>query len=302
LVVLLFGCQNTTKEVAIDTNPFVGGSQGLVLNFQNLRADVFDGGNDPFDVVVRLENKGESLVKAEDAIVKLSGFNAVDFGKSESFLTAVSPEDVIEMRKDPQGVVMPGPQVFVEYPGLNFAKKIAGTSATFTVRADVCYLYTTRAVSKLCIRDNLLTPSAGGICEINADKTVFNSGAPVQIANFRESARAKDKVGFSFEIKNSGTGSVFERNSDCDTADRKKENRVYVAVSTGLSGLTCTGLESTASGVEGFVSLYSGTKIVSCAQSVSTRSDFEQLVNVVVIYDYGERTQSTFNVKNSGAE
>ncbi len=303
ILVLLFlvtACRPGEKKQLTIESPFAGGSQGLVLDFQDLRKDVFDGGRDPFDVIVRLENKGEALVKKENVKVKLSGINPAEFGKLEENLFMNAPDDAIEMRKDPQGAVLPGPPVFVEFTDLNHISPIAGASAQFTLRADVCYLYRTKTVSKLCVRENILTPPPGGICEINEDKPVFNSGAPVQVANFKESARAKDKIGFSFEIKNAGAGNIFERNTFCDRSQRKNENRVYVTIATGLSGLSCTGLESTGKGAEGFVTLYDGTKIISCSQQVSGRSDFEQLVNLEAIYDYEQRKDTTLTVKSSG--
>ncbi|MEM3154932.1 MAG: hypothetical protein QW165_05230 [Candidatus Woesearchaeota archaeon] len=300
LAFLVVGCRPGDKKQVDLTSPFIGGSQGLFIDFQDLRKDVFDGGQDPFEVIVKLENKGEALVKAGDVRVKLSGINPAEFSKSELDLVKNAPDDAIEMRKDPKGGTVPGQQVFVEFTGLNHKGLIVGASAQFPLRADVCYLYRTRAVSELCVRENLLTPRAGGICEINEDKRVFNSGAPVQVANFRESTRARDKIGFSFEVKNIGTGNVFERNKMCDRSERKNENRVFVIVETGLSGLQCTGLETSGRGAEGFVTLYGGTKIVTCTQSVSTRSDYEQLVNIELIYDYEQSIQSSITVKSSG--
>lgn len=299
LLVACAGGGGTTKQVALGS-PFVGGTQGLVLSFQDFRAEVFDGNRDPFDIVVNLQNKGETLVKKENVKISLSGINPVEFSKTEQDLVKNAADDVIETRKDAQGNVLLGPPVFTDFIGLNHKGSIAGASAQFTIRADVCYLYRTRAVSKLCIRSNLLTPPAGGICELNEDKPFFNSGAPVQIVSFKESVRAKDKIGFTFEIKNAGVGSVFERNSVCDRTQRQKENRVYVTVATGLNGLSCTGLETTATGAEGFVTLYGGSKIVSCAQTVSTMSDFEQLIGVEIVYDYEEMIQNTLTVKSSG--
>ncbi len=299
LALLIVACKGGAKtQVSIET-PFIGGTQGLALGFQDFRSEVFDSGSDPFDVVVKLENKGETLVKSENVKVSISGINPAEFGKSDVDLTLNAPDDVIENRKQAQGI-LPGPPVFVEFIGLNHKSPISGSSAQFTIRADLCYLYRTKAVSKLCVRENILTPTAGGICEINQDKPVSNSGAPVQISSFKESARAKDKIGFTFEIKNSGQGIVFERNSFCDRSERKKESRVYVIVSSGLEGLGCTGFDNTAVGSEGFVTLYGGSKIVSCTQSVSSRSDFEQLVNMEVIYDYEQTTQTTLAVKSSG--
>ncbi len=302
LALLVLACKPSSKKQVQMEAPFQGGTQGLALDFQDLRKDVFDGGRDPFDVIVKLENKGEALIKKEDVQVKISGINPAEFSKGEADLMLNAPDDVIEMRKDPQGSTLPGQQVFVEFTGLNHKGVISGASAQFPLRADVCYVYRTKTVSVLCVRDNLLTPRAGGICEINADKQVFNSGAPVQVANFKEATRAKDKIGFTFEVKNSGTGSVFQRNSVCDRIDRKNENRVYVIVETGLDGLQCTGLETSGKGAEGFVTLYGGSKIVSCSQTISSRSDYEQLVNIETVYDYEQTVQSTIAVKNSGEQ
>lgn len=301
MLALLVACAagGTKKQVSLGS-PFVGGTQGLVLSFQDFRSEVFDGNRDPFDIIVNLQNNGENLVKKENVKVSLSGINPVEFSKTEQDLVKNAADDAIETRKDSQGGVLLGPPVFTEFVGLNHKGSIAGASAQFTIRADVCYLYRTRAASKLCIRSNLLTPPAGGICELNEDKPFFNSGAPVQIASFKETVRAKDKIGFTFEIKNVGQGSLFERNSVCDRSQRQKENRVYVTIATGLNGLSCTGLETTAIGAEGFVTLYGGSKIVSCAQTVSTASDFEQLVGVEVVYDYEEMIQNTLTVKSSG--
>lgn len=301
ILALLVACTGggTTKQVSLGS-PFVGGTQGLVISFQDFRSEVFDGNRDPFDIIVNLQNNGENLVKKENVKVSISGINPVEFSKTEQDLVKNAADDVIETRKDSQGSVLLGPPVFTEFVGLNHKGAIAGASAQFTIRADVCYLYRTRAASKLCIRNNLLTPPAGGICELNEDKPFFNSGAPVQIASFKETVRAKDKIGFTFEIKNVGQGSLFERNSVCDRTQRQKENRVYVTIATGLNGLSCTGLETTALGAEGFVTLYGGSKIVSCAQTVSTMSDFEQLVGVEVVYDYEEMIQNTLTVKSSG--
>lgn len=299
LALLLVACKPGEKKVSIES-PFLSGTQGLAAGFQDLRADVFDGGRDPFDVIVKLENKGESLVRKENVRVRLSGINPFEFAKTEQNLILNAPDDAIETRKDPQANVLPGPPVFVEFIGLNHNAPISGATAQFPLRADICYLYHTKAVSKLCVRENLLTPRASGICELNENKPVYNSGAPVQFVNVKESTRAKDKIGFTFEVTNAGDGVVYERNSFCDRTARKNENRVYIIVNTGIPGLLCTGLETTSNGAEGFVTLYGGNKIVSCSQPISSRSDFEQIMDIEAVYDYEQTIQTTLTVKSSG--
>ncbi len=302
LALLIVACKDGGKKQVTITSPFIGGSQGLALDFQDLRKDVFDGGKDPFDIIIKLENKGETLIARDNVRVKISGINPAEFGKTEQQLMLSAPDDVIEMRKDPQGGIIPSVPITVDFVGLNYKGFIAGASAQFTVRADACYLYRTRAVSKLCVRDNLLAPRPGGICEITEAKPVYNSGAPVQIADFKESTRAKDKIAFTFEVKNVAEGNIFERNKMCDRSERRNENRVYVIVNTDLPGLSCTGLETTSKGAEGFVTLFGGSKIIPCTQPIDTRTDFEQLVNMEVVYDYEQSVQTQFSVKSSGEE
>lgn len=299
LLLLAIACEAEEKKGVSIESPFLGGTQGLSFEFQDFRSEVFDGGTDPFDIVVRLENVGEALVPQSDVQVRISGFNPAEFGKSAQELVKGAPDDLIEQRKDPQGAVLPGSPVFVEFTDLNYEGSIAGAQAEFPVRAEVCYLYRTRAVSKLCVRENVLSPEEGGICEINEEKRVFNSGAPVQVVSLSENARGSDRIGFTFEVQNVGAGRIFERGTGCGK-ERRQEDRVFVRVKTGLEGVQCTGLSSTGTGAEGFVTVFGGSKIISCSQGLDATSDFEQLVNIELVYDYEELTQTALMVKSSG--
>jgi hypothetical protein len=301
LLVMLTACTGGKTGETVDLGaPFVGGTAGVVADFIDFRAEVFDGGRDPFDVVVRLDNKGEAAVTPGRVRVKLSGINPAEFGKLEEDLKKSPPDELFAVTKDPQGNILPGGQSTVEFIGLNHFSPIAGAQVSLPLRADVCYTYSTQAVSKLCVRENLLAPEAGGICEINEDKQVVNSGAPVQVGAVKETARGKDKLSFSFEIANAGTGQIFERGSVCDRSTRAKENRVYVIVDSGIPGLQCTGFSTTGTKAEGFTTLFEGKKIVTCTQTISSRTDYEQQIRIDVVYDYEEFKQTTITVKSSG--
>ncbi len=303
LLAVLAACAPGKKAEKLDLGaPFVGGTAGLVADFVDFRKEVFDGGRDPFDVVIKLENKGESLVAANRVRVKLTGVNPAEFGKLEEDLIKGPADELIAVRKDPQGTVLPSSPVFVEFNGLNHFSPIRGARVTFPLRAEMCYVYSTKAVSKLCVRANLLAPEPGGICEVNEDKPVFNSGAPVQVGTVKESSRAKDKISFSFEIMNAGIGQLFERGSMCDRSTRAKENRVYVVVNTGMPGLQCTGLQTAGTKAEGFTTLFEGKKVLTCTQTVTSRTDFEQQMDIEVVYDYEEYKQTDIIVKSSGEE
>ncbi len=282
------------------TTPFIGGTSGIVAEFVDFRSEVFDGGRDPFDVVLKLENKGEATISADRVKVRLSGINPAAFGKLEEDLRQSPPDEIIATRLDTSGNILPTTPVFVEFTELNHFAPIAGAQFTYPLRAEICYLYNTEAVSKLCVRSNILAPEEGGICEVNENKPVFNSGAPVQISNVKESARAKDKISFSFEIVNVGTGNIFERGVFCDRSARKNQDRVYVSVNTGMPGIQCTGLITSGNTAEGFTTLFGGKKIVTCTQTAKSRSDFEQQLEINVIYEYEEYQQTLLTVKSSG--
>ncbi len=301
VLTMLTACAGGKSGETVDLgSPFVGGTSGIVADFLDFRTEVFDGGGDPFDVVIKLENKGESAVAPSRVRVKISGINPAEFHKMEADLMKGTADELMPVRKDAQSNVLPGGQETVEFVGLNHYSPIAGSQVTLPLRADVCYTYSTQAVSKLCVRSNLLAPEEGGICEINEDKQVVNSGAPVQVGAVKESARGKDKISFSFEIRNAGSGQVFERGSVCDRSTRAKENKVYVIVDSGMPGLQCTGLDTTGTKSEGFTTLYDGKKIVTCTQTITSRTDYEQQISMQVIYDYEEFKQTQITVKSSG--
>lgn len=299
VLLLLVGCtKDKTKKLEIQ--PFIGGTSGLLIDFVDLRKEVFDGGRDPFDVVVKLENKGETLIPKNKVRVKLTGVRPEEFGKTEEQFILSPPEDVFDNRKDVQGNVQPSTPVFVEFRELNHFTKITGSALSFPVRAEICYRYGSRAISKLCVRENLVAPKAGGICEINEAKPTFSSGAPLQVANVQESTRAKNKISFSFELQNSGTGLVYERDTNCDKSTRKNENRVFVSADTKAQGLSCTGLTNRGTAAEGFVTLFEGKKTVTCTQDIARPSDYELLLSVETVYDYEEFKQTDITVKSSG--
>jgi len=302
LVFAIVACTQKEGEVLELTSPFIGGSSGVEPAFQGLRKEVFDGGRDPFDVLVRLENKGESPVKKSDVRVRITGINPAEFSKLEEQLVKNPDDDILESRIDSTGQVLLAPPSIVEFSGLNHFSPITGASANFPLRAEVCYTYTTKSVSKFCVRGNLLNPPEGGICVINEVKPVFNSGAPVHVENVQESARAKDKIGISFEIKHVGTGQIYEKKSACDKTQRKNENRVYVVVDSKIQGLSCTGLASSGSRAEGFVTLFDGVKPITCTQPITTKTDYEQAFSVEATYDYDIFVQTDITVKSSGEQ
>lgn len=300
-LILLVACTGTGDQAQLAQ--FIGGTEGLSASFEpnTPPKEAFDGGFSPFDVVVRLENKGEETVKTGDTTVRITGILEPEFNLKSGDLTMKVGEELPAVRKDATGKIIPSNPIFVEFKNFNHLSEITGNAVDFPLRADVCYKYATKAGSLLCSRDSILQPKPNGICEVTEDKPVSNSGAPVQVANVKQAARSANSITFSFDVTHTGTGLVYEPLSTCDKTSRKFEDSVRIDVETKIPGLTCTGFDAGGDGrVSGVTKLYGGTKTVTCTQSFPSASDAVIPLTVNVGYDYEERVQTTVTIKHSG--
>lgn len=229
--------------------------------------------------------------------IDLIGFEPRQFGKGVGELSQSPKDDIQERRKDAQGNIIESPVSFVEFRNLRYKGALAGAELAFPMRAEACYLYGTIATTRLCARENVLNPAREGICEVNANKEVFNSGAPVQITSMVESARAQDKIAFTFKVTHVGTGRVFEKGKLCDTQVRGPEDRVFVEVSSPVSGVECSGLSTT--GSSGFATLYGGSATITCTQPLAPPRDYEFPVTVTLTYDYRDAITTNLIVKHA---
>jgi hypothetical protein len=308
LAIIVAGCAGPASEGPergifgggdkVSTRTFIGGTQGLLLQFteERPRSEVFDGGADPFDIEIELSNDGEWDVAKEDVSVAISGIDPQEFGVST--LVQNTEEDLIAKVKDPEGNVIPSIPTYVLFPDLNHEAAVIG-SVPFPIRADVCYSYGTNVISELCIRKDLraTTPS---VCEVKESKPVQNSGAPVHVVEFTESAASADTISFVFKIQHRSNGGVYKLGSGCDKGDRANRNRVYVEVDTGLPELQCSGLrEGTES--TGYADLRTGEAIIRCKQRISAETDFKKIVNIKMEYDYENTVSTQVTVKQSEA-
>ncbi|MAF34315.1 hypothetical protein CMO91_00545 [Candidatus Woesearchaeota archaeon] len=293
LIILLASC---ARPSSVDLEPFIGGKEGVQASFADLREHVFDGGNDPFDVVIRIDNGGEAAISRDNIVVRLDGINPLAFGKTEDQLTRRPTDDVLANEQRADGVIK-SPAQFLEFQGLNHLTTITGSKLQYPLRAHVCYTYATQAVSKFCVRRNILNPQEGP-CNVDEPKPVHNSGAPIHVVNVKETARGADKVGISFDIKHVGSGKPYAKGSGCPDLE-KQRNRVFVRIDTAMKGLECTGLSRAGDFVEGTVQLFDGVKTVTCTQAVP-KGDFEQPFDVSVNYDYETFAQTTLVVKHAG--
>ncbi len=294
LMVLLVGCEGgeTTESSA---KAFIGGTDSIDFDFmeETPPVEVYDGGQQPFEVTLFLENKGEFDVAKEDVTVKLSGFYPGDF--SSPVIEKNPDENLDKSYIDPDGEEQKGTINYINFPGFNFAGTLVGNNE-YTIRADVCYGYGTRAQADLCVLEDL-TSKEDEVCEVDETKSADSSSAPVLVENFEEEVAGTRKIKFSFDVVHRGSGLVSKLGSSCDSVLGAKD-KVWVEIDSGISGLSCSGLEG-GSATTGYTTLYGGKRKVICMQDVSGVSgNFEKKTNILLKYDYKEHKERTILVKH----
>lgn len=303
IVFLLFlaGC-GEGEVITSTTKAFVGGSEGLEISFlSGLPPDeVFDIDN-PFSISVQITNKGEhDIDSAQDVDVSITGINPSDFGVSATALETNPTETLSGVRIDGAGNVLSGDYVTVDFPEMNYYTTVAG-AIPFTIRANVCYEYGTRAQGKLCVRKDLKgVTGEAGICDPNRQVPAENSAAPIQITNIRQNVAGSNKIDFFFTIKKMGktTDSLYKSGSSCDPGIPNKDVVFVDVTDTGLGTLTCSGLKD-GTPTSGFITLFSGEREVRCSQVLNTLDDFEKVVEINLKYAYKQFIDREIKIKHT---
>jgi len=301
VIALISACNQQGTGTQSGT-PFIGGQKGLEVSFESNAppAETFDGGSSPFDIAVRTRNLGEYALPKEKVTISVLGLNPEEFSMTASGLVKSPPEELVPRRKDVQNNIVESNIVTTAFSGLNHKAAITGSALTFPITAKVCYGYGTVAASQLCVRSDILNPKAGGLCELSGTKTVYNSGAPIQIENLVESPRSQNKIGFTFGIKQVDIeGSLFEKGSKCDNTVRGKEDKVFVDVKSLAGDIECQGLMGGTKTSNGYVQLYDKTKTVTCTQTVSAPGDYTFPITIELTYDFQSTVSSNLVVKHA---
>lgn len=295
---ILVGCEQG-GETLTTSRAFLGGSSAIEFDFieGSPPAEVYDGGSYPFEVTLNLENKGEYDVPKDKIDIELVGFYPPDF---DNPIVSLQPEEDLEKSYiDSEGNTIPGTITYITFSGFNFMEELAANNE-YRMRANICYVYGSIAQADMCILDDL-TKTKDEVCKVSEGKRVDSSSAPVKVENFEESIAGTDKITFSFEIVQRGSGLVSLKESSCsdETIDK---NKVWVEVDNGLEGLECSGL-SDGTDTTGYTTLYGGKRMIRCTQDTSLEDidgrDFEKKVNINVVYDYKEHEEITLMVKHT---
>jgi len=276
----------------VTNKAFQGGSEGLAIEFMSNAPPptVFDTKDSTFDISLRLQNLGEDTVDAKEAVIKIIGIDPKQFALTDSEKNPSS--QLLGVRIDPQGNVIPGSITTVDFYGLHWNDNPLTGSVPYQITASLCYKYESKAIAKLCLKDNLLsTPRDSDMCKVTRTIQPEVSGAPVRIESFSQSAIGQDKLTFSFVVKHVGTGEIFVEDSDhaagvCDDSSFANENKIKVTIAKpGIGTLSCPGLDSTGN----YVKLFDGKGIVSCnIDKIDVSTNMERALDISLEYNYRE--------------
>lgn len=300
-VMIVSACTGDGGAPATDT--YIGGNMGVEMRFSpsappDRVADA--GGQETFDIVLELENKGENLVLLEDAFISIKGFPPEAFGVSAGDLVNIHPEeDLIPRIKTADGTIIEPPIIYATVSDLQYQYTEPG-NVQYPIRAEICYLYETNVATKLCLKRNLNKDDDNDLCAVNSPRSVSSSGAPIQVSRIQQSAAGRDKTRFTFTIENRASGDVFKELNGCEEINAY-EDKVFVEIENllnrGADSVNCVGLSGGGSD-NGYVTLTNGiSRDVSCTVTMIDRSDRLQPFNIRLSYDYREIVDTSIIVE-----
>jgi len=293
---------------------FIGGTSALNIKFlENAPpSEVTDkktgGTGFPFKAVVTIENVGEFTIPTNQLNVTLTGFYPADFGKTRNELKKIYSSAFNGVRKDPDGNKIQGDIDQVTFPtsgDLEYQSELAGNQV-FPFRAEACYPYQTKALSQLCLQENLQAKDPK-VCNPSGSKLVDNSGAPVHVTSVTQSVGGQNKILLHFTVRKVGSSEIFSQPA-CLT-NFESEDRVTVTVKTGLPDLTvadgskvksldCLGLlnKKDTTPNAGELLLDNGQASFTCVQTLTTASKVDSLKTFDIFLDYFAQDSVTTTV------
>ncbi len=284
-----------------DLGTFVGGNRGIEIGFAEDQPPqaVLDDAQESFFITLLLRNVGEYTIEPQSLVASLSGVVQTSF--SLSSLNVKNDFPLYAVGKD-GNLVTPGAEDLLEFGEASFKSDLPGDTS-FTLRADVCYPYQTKAVTKLCLKKDVLKKTFEDVCEVNnANLDVENSGAPVHVAVARQNSVGSNKVKVTFTVKNVGVGAIFEPGtytSSC-TGHEQDRDRLRVTVSNPENNfpIACDQLGGSNSGVVKFVN---NEKVITCTITTSGLQEVTFQDLLIIQLDYIERLAITTPLRVTNA-
>ena len=294
LLVLIIACEEEEALKGIEM-PFIGGSQGLVIEFEPMGPE--EGGeyviyeNEQFPITFNLRNKGEEDIGIGDAKIEIKGILLSDFsGIISNVLTNKNKiEGVSEFNEQGGEDIID----FTPVGGATYIQEVAGAHYSPTIFAEYAYAYKTKVlVPEVCFKENLRDER---ICTVKESKKVYSSGAPIQVKSVEEDTAGAGKISLKFEVENIGTGDV--------TLPNEEFNPRYGQIAYQLEPATERAKwQCTAAGRENQARLTNRRAVINCRLKDPLPKDalYTKEIGLTLSYDYRNTASKTLKIKKAG--
>lgn len=329
IALALTGCNSNTTPTGPTYAPFVGGTQGVTMEFipempPTTQGAILDGGRSPFSIGVKITNEGEYDLLPGDLFLEVIGLNPAHFGITYNDLALELADPVEGTKKQINGQTVPGQFTNIVFENLAYLPDSQGDWVqNFKVKG--CYHYKTKSATPICVANDvtgaLTDTDTDPICDVTGPKQTKNSGAPVQITNVKQMPQGSNKISILFDVVHQGTGDVYAKTTgvpmNCDTAlqnpDRDKVTlKVYLSdQSSANTQVSCSGgftgpqTPTADNPLEAEVVLFQGTpRTITCTvQETTIGQDViaTDLLYVDAEYNYGQTLSGNFVVKDIGS-
>ncbi|MGV8172312.1 MAG: hypothetical protein ACP5OA_06495 [Candidatus Woesearchaeota archaeon] len=309
LVVTIFltGCGQTTSSTP--GKAFLGGTEGLRTTFLTGTPPekITDGGSSTFNMVVKIDNAGESDVNVNDGYVQVWGLDAGTYraGAYPDFRTGFT-EPLRGAIKGYDGGVINGDTSTVEFEDLSYLPTIQGDLQQ-VIWTNICYRYTTKVATQLCIKNNAEQALGGAeICSVEGEKYPQNSGAPIHVTSIKESYAGTNRIGLTLTISHVGNGDAFFRDDslDCNNVesnnDRGKVRVTFSPISMGGRNdiqVVCPSL------TDGYIRLFGdgnrATQTLYCTIDITGTNNVVQVpLNLELSYVYLQHIEKQMTIRH----
>ena len=297
-IAILTGCTGGNQQVTI-SDPYMGGSQGLLAQFEPLGASI-DGNtqsifdDEPFTLVINLKNKGEYEIPANTMKTTIKGISSSDYtGITFQKSNGEKLEKISSFNTK-------GGEITISHGTAKLVtSRIKDRNViTANIFADVVYPYKTFiSAPKVCFKDTS-SKVRDEICDVeNSALQVFSSGAPIRAVSAKETRTGKGLIGVEFTIENVGQGdSKDPAKSDFDY--RYNEVAFKVQDSSSPEKWYCT-----SSGREGVGRFDENNKLVVLCKlkeqyKISENEAYQSQLDLTLTYDYKTVISTDLVIKN----
>lgn len=296
-VVIIGGCKSNNGG-GEQESPFIGGIQGLDINFEPGAPISEFGQDDLIDVKVKLINFGEFEIPTNGAKVKLYGISPIEFDTLNLESYTILENSLFSAEK---GISDVGGEAIVNLGQIDYAGSISGGFVEKELLAKVCYPYQTKASVEACITSKTLEEiGSDNICSTSGNKIKkgYVSGGPVQVTSFKEELRGVNQVAFKIGLKNKGIGIVYNKDSECENFESaygklQNKNKIYVELKPETIKCTFSGGQN----YGGYLTLQEGEeKILTCLLDVDQDSKYTQNIDIIVDYNYIDITSTNIKI------